>query len=116
KDIILTESTSGPLEELCIDIFQHIEDFQRDTPSKMTEENKSQLKNMKTIRKRALVNLLKLLQRLGLNRHRMVRLEEDLLGHVFHLRPSLIQGIENQVKADDNNMPANTQVMELWKR
>ncbi|KAF9110511.1 AAA ATPase midasin [Mortierella sp. AM989] len=116
KKIIIPSSDSEPLEELCGDIIQQIEDFQKDTPSKMTEENKSQLKNMKTIRKRALVDLLKLLQRLGLNRHRMVRLEEDLLGYVFHLPPTEIQDIEAQAKLDDRIIPASKQVAQLWKK
>ncbi|KAG0370064.1 AAA ATPase midasin [Gamsiella multidivaricata] len=116
KNIVLTSPESEPLEELCGDIIQQIEDFQKDTPSKMTEENRSQLKNMKTIRKRALVDLLKLLQRLGLNRHRMVRLEEDLLGYVFHLPPTEIQDIEAQAKLDDRVIPASTQVAQLWKK
>ncbi|KAI1311961.1 AAA ATPase midasin [Mortierella claussenii] len=116
KNVIMPSSDSEPLEDLCGDIIQQIEDFQKETPSKMTEENKSSLKNMKTIRKRALVDLLKLLQRLGLNRHRMVRLEEDLLGYVFHLPPTEIQDIEAQAKLDDKVIPASTQVAQLWKR
>ncbi|KAF9194234.1 AAA ATPase midasin [Haplosporangium sp. Z 11] len=116
RDIVFPSSDDEPLEELCGDIIQQIEDFQKDTPSKMTEENKSQLKNMKTIRKRALVDLLKLLQRLGLNRHRMVRLEEDLLGYVFHLPPTEIQDIEAQAKMGDRVIPASTQVAQLWKK
>ncbi|KAK3846925.1 MAG: hypothetical protein J3R72DRAFT_519841 [Linnemannia gamsii] len=116
KSIVLPSSDSEPLEELCGDIIQQIEDFQKDTPSKMTEENKSQLKNLKSIRKRALVDLLKLLQRLGLNRHRMVRLEEDLLGYVFHLPPTEIQDIEAQAKLDDSVIPASSQVAQLWKK
>ncbi|KAG0044860.1 AAA ATPase midasin [Gryganskiella cystojenkinii] len=116
KNIVFSASDSEPLEELCGDIIQQIEDFQKDTPSKMTEENKSQLKNLKTIRKRALVDLLKLLQRLGLNRHRMVRLEEDLLGYVFHLPPTEIQDIEAQAKLDDKVIPAGSQVAQLWKK
>ncbi|KAG0341494.1 AAA ATPase midasin [Podila horticola] len=116
RDIVFPSSDNEPLEELCGDIIQQIEDFQKDTPSKMTEENKSQLKNMKTIRKRALVDLLKLLQRLGLNRHRMVRLEEDLLGYVFHLPPTEIQDIEAQAKLDDKVIPASKQVAQLWKK
>ncbi|KAG0206795.1 AAA ATPase midasin [Mortierella sp. GBA30] len=116
KNIVIPSSDSEPLEELCGDIIQQIEDFQKNTPSKMTEENKSQLKNLKTIRKRALVDLLKLLQRLGLNRHRMVRLEEDLLGYVFHLPPSDIQDIEAQAKMDDKVIPAGGQVAQLWKK
>ncbi|KAK3821371.1 MAG: hypothetical protein J3Q66DRAFT_280726 [Benniella sp.] len=116
KSIVLPSSENSPLEELCGDIIQQIEDFQKETPSKMTEENKSQLKNMKTIRKRALVDLLKLLQRLGLNRHRMVRLEEDLLGYVFHLPPTEIQDIEAQAKQDDKAIPASKQVAQLWKK
>ncbi|KAF9575027.1 AAA ATPase midasin [Mortierella alpina] len=116
KSIVIPSSDSEPLEELCGDIIQQIEDFQKDTPSKMTEENKSQLKNLKTIRKRALVDLLKLLQRLGLNRHRMVRLEEDLLGYVFHLPPTEIQDIEAQAKLDDKVIPAGSQVAQLWRK
>ncbi|KAF8942691.1 AAA ATPase midasin [Haplosporangium gracile] len=116
RSIVLPSSNSEPLEELCGDIIQQIEDFQKDTPSKMTEENKSQLKNLKSIRKRALVDLLKLLQRLGLNRHRMVRLEEDLLGYVFHLPPTEIQDIEAQAKLDDSVIPASSQVAQLWKK
>ncbi|KAG0307077.1 AAA ATPase midasin [Dissophora globulifera] len=116
RNIILPGPDSEPLEELCGDIIQQIEDFQKESPSKMTEENKSQLKNMKTIRKRALVDLLKLLQRLGLNRHRMARLEEDLLGYVFHLPPTEIQDIEAQAKVDDRIIPAGSQVAQLWKR
>ncbi|KAG0022720.1 AAA ATPase midasin [Entomortierella chlamydospora] len=116
KNIIIPSSDNEPLEELCGDIIQQIEDFQKETPSKMTEENRSQLKNMKTIRKRALVDLLRLLQRLGLNRHRMVRLEEDLLGYVFHLPPTEIQDIEAQAKLDDRVIPASKQVAQLWKK
>ncbi|KAG0336802.1 hypothetical protein BG004_007894 [Podila humilis] len=116
RDIVFPSSDDEPLEELCGDIIQQIKDFQNDTPSKMTEENRSQLKNMKTIRKRALVDLLKLLQRLGLNRHRMVRLEEDLLGYVFHLPPTAIQDIEAQAKLDDKVIPASKQVAQLWKK
>ncbi|KAF9437661.1 AAA ATPase midasin [Entomortierella beljakovae] len=116
KNIVIPSSDEEPLEELCGDIIQQIEDFQKETPSKMTEENKSQLKNMKTIRKRALVDLLKLLQRLGLNRHRMVRLEEDLLGYVFHLPPTEIQDIEAQATLDDRVIPASKQVAQLWKK
>ncbi|KAG0241019.1 AAA ATPase midasin [Mortierella sp. GBA43] len=116
KSIVIPSSEDAPLEELCGDVIQQIEEFQKETPSKMTEENKSQLKNMKTIRKRALVDLLKLLQRLGLNRHRMVRLEEDLLGYVFHLPPTEIQDIEAQAKLDDKVIPASTQVAQLWKK
>ncbi|KAG0232655.1 AAA ATPase midasin [Actinomortierella wolfii] len=116
RDIVLSTPEEEPLEELCGDIIQQIEDFQKETPSKMTEENKSQLKNMKLIRKRALVDLLKLLQRLGLNRHRMVRLEEDLLGYVFHLPPAQVDDLQEQAKKSDKVIPAAKQVAQLWKK
>ncbi|KAF9556390.1 hypothetical protein EC968_008303 [Mortierella alpina] len=112
----LKKMASRCLEERCGDIIQQIEGFQKDTPSKMTEENKSQLKNLKTIRKRALVDLLKPLQRLRLNRHRMVRLEEDLLGYVFHLLPKEIQDIEAQAKLDGKAIPAGSQVAQVWRK
>ncbi|KAF9563636.1 hypothetical protein EC968_004792 [Mortierella alpina] len=56
-DSWLKDSLDSPSQRLCGDIIQQIEDFQKDTPSKMTEENKGQIKNLKTIRKRALVDL-----------------------------------------------------------
>ncbi|KAF9163666.1 AAA ATPase midasin [Actinomortierella ambigua] len=116
RDIVLPTTEDEPLDELCGDIIEQIEEFQKETPSKMTEENKSQLKNMKLIRKRALVDLLKLLQRLGLNRHRMVRLEEDLLGYVFHLPPAQIEDLQEQAKKSDKAIPAGKQVAQLWKK
>ncbi|KAF9573508.1 hypothetical protein EC968_008484 [Mortierella alpina] len=116
KRIVIPSLDSESLEELCGDIIQQIEDFQKDTPSNMTEEKKSQLKNLKTIRKRSLIDLLKLLQRLGLNRHRVVRLEENLLGYVFHLPPTEIQVIEVQAKLNGKVIPAGSQVAQFWRK
>ncbi|CAO3637326.1 unnamed protein product [Cunninghamella blakesleeana] len=63
----LTKSLSTTLlEEFMNDIIHQIKHFQKETPSELTEENKSMVKNQKLLKKKTLVDFLKELKRLGL--------------------------------------------------
>ncbi|KAI8371328.1 uncharacterized protein BYT42DRAFT_501247 [Radiomyces spectabilis] len=55
-----------PLETFMTNIIQQIKEFQKETPAIMTDENKSLVKNQKLLKKKALVDFLKELRRLGL--------------------------------------------------
>ncbi|ORX62530.1 hypothetical protein DM01DRAFT_1278333, partial [Hesseltinella vesiculosa] len=62
---------SGPtqgvlLEPFMDEILGQIKHFQKETPATLTEENKSQVKHLKLLKKKALVDLLKEFKRLGL--------------------------------------------------
>ncbi|KAG0168625.1 AAA ATPase midasin [Apophysomyces sp. BC1034] len=55
-----------PLEAFMTEVIHQIKTFQKETPAVMTDENKSLVKNQKLIKKKALVDFLKELKRLGL--------------------------------------------------
>jgi midasin (ATPase involved in ribosome maturation) len=60
------ESQKLPLEAFMTEMIEQIKYFQKETPSILTEENKKQVTNQKLIKKKALVDFLKELRRLGL--------------------------------------------------
>ncbi|KAI8077784.1 uncharacterized protein BX664DRAFT_270456, partial [Halteromyces radiatus] len=55
-----------PLESFMTEIIGQIKNFQKETPSVMTDENKSMVKHQKLLKKKAMVDFLKELKRLGL--------------------------------------------------
>lgn len=66
-DLIATDgSRQVPLEVFMTDVIQTIKTFQKETPAVITDENKSQVKHQKLMKKKALVDFLKELRRLGL--------------------------------------------------
>lgn len=68
KDIFIAddETKELPLETFMTEMIEQIKYFQKETPSIMTEENKSTVKNQKLLKKKALVDFLKELRRIGL--------------------------------------------------
>lgn len=76
------------MSEYSEDIVLLIKQFQQDTPNEITDENKSKIKNLKQLKKKALVDTLRDLQRLGLNPYPkpdVVKRQSDLTGYVFQL-------------------------------
>ncbi|KAI8339482.1 hypothetical protein BC941DRAFT_349381, partial [Chlamydoabsidia padenii] len=63
---ILTPTQQLPLESFVSEIIGQIKNFQKETPAVMTDENKSMVKNQKLLKKKAMVDFLKELKRLGL--------------------------------------------------
>ncbi|KAI8972107.1 hypothetical protein BDB01DRAFT_854805 [Pilobolus umbonatus] len=55
-----------PLEHFITEMIERIQYFQKETPAVMTEENKKLVMNQKMLKKKALVDFLKELRRLGL--------------------------------------------------
>ncbi|KAI9487690.1 MAG: hypothetical protein EXX96DRAFT_514297 [Benjaminiella poitrasii] len=68
KDIFVPDNQTKdiPLESFITEMIEQIKHFQKETPSVMTEENKSLVKHQKLLKKKALVDFLKELRRLGL--------------------------------------------------
>ncbi|KAG1056125.1 hypothetical protein G6F43_001962 [Rhizopus delemar] len=68
KDVFISddESKELPLENLMTEMISKIKHFQKETPSVLTDENKSMVMNQKLLKKKALVDFLKELRRLGL--------------------------------------------------
>ncbi|KAM3579719.1 AAA ATPase midasin [Umbelopsis sp. WA50703] len=55
-----------PLEAFMTEVIQQIKTFQKETPTVLTDENKSQIKLQKVLKKKSLGDFLKQLKRLGL--------------------------------------------------
>ncbi|ORY99187.1 hypothetical protein BCR43DRAFT_435817, partial [Syncephalastrum racemosum] len=66
RDDLLHPGEIPPLESFMTNMIEQIKDFQKETPAIMTDENKSSVKNQKLQKKKALVDFLKELRRLGL--------------------------------------------------
>ncbi|KAI8145636.1 hypothetical protein BJV82DRAFT_511269 [Fennellomyces sp. T-0311] len=66
REDVLTAPHDIPLEGFMTQVIEQIKDFQKETPAMMTDENKSMVKNQKLLKKKALVDFLKELRRLGL--------------------------------------------------
>ncbi|KAF7722956.1 AAA ATPase midasin [Apophysomyces ossiformis] len=64
--VVNKDSQEQPLEAFMTEIIQQIKNFQKETPAVMTDENKSFVKNQKLLKKKALVDFLKELKRIGL--------------------------------------------------
>ncbi|CAO3702357.1 unnamed protein product [Rhizopus stolonifer] len=65
KDIFVSKQDFA-LEGLMTEMISQVKHFQKQTPSTLTEENKSMVMNQKLLKKKALVDFLKELRRLGL--------------------------------------------------
>lgn len=66
REDLLQPGEVPPLESFMTGMIEQIKDFQKETPAIMTDENKSTVKNQKLLKKKALVDFLKELRRLGL--------------------------------------------------
>ncbi|PHZ13684.1 midasin [Rhizopus microsporus ATCC 52813] len=68
KDVFINdaETNEAPLEDFMTEMINKVKQFQKETPSVLTDENKSTVMNQKQLKKKALVDFLKELRRLGL--------------------------------------------------
>ncbi|KAI9498449.1 hypothetical protein BDB00DRAFT_755080 [Zychaea mexicana] len=66
RDDVLKAAVDIPLEDFMTQVIEQIKSYQKETPAMMTDENKSLVKNQKLLKKKALVDFLKELRRLGL--------------------------------------------------
>lgn len=110
-----------PLEEFMTDIITQIKTFQKETPPTMTKENKSLVKNQKTLKKKALVDFLKQLKRIGVKQrvHVIAQQNQDQ-GYIFRL-PSV--ALESSLRDLSLQKPplscynwANDELEPLWSK
>ncbi|CAG8469891.1 6305_t:CDS:10 [Ambispora leptoticha] len=81
-------SCQGTLDKFATQIILRIKSLQEETPALMNDENQSSVKALKMIKKKALVDLLKELKRLGLNpfiKNKRVEQQQNLVGYLLQL-------------------------------
>ncbi|CEI96453.1 Putative Midasin [Rhizopus microsporus] len=68
KDVFINDAETNevPLEDFMTEMISKVKQFQKETPAVLTDENKSTVMNQKQLKKKALVDFLKELRRLGL--------------------------------------------------
>ncbi|CEP09720.1 hypothetical protein [Parasitella parasitica] len=123
KDIFVADDDTKdlPLEKFMTEMIEQIKHFQKETPSVMTDENKSLVKNQKLLKKKALVDFLKQLRRLGL-KSRPGKLKEqnaDIAGlfrqQVAHLE-SVVQNRDLQKEKLSSYSLASSDMLGQWNK
>lgn len=122
QDLMVFENSEGlPLESMMAEMIQQIKQFQRETPAVMTDENKSFVKNQKLLKKKALVDFLKELRRLGL-RSRPGTLAEQNANNAYifsqHVA-ALDKALQNrglQKETLSSYSTASQDMIELWNK
>ncbi|KAL7319508.1 AAA ATPase midasin [Mucor circinelloides] len=123
KDIFVAddETKELPLENFMTEMIEQVKYFQKETPSIMTDENKSLVKNQKLLKKKALVDFLKELRRLGLKSRpgKMKEQNADVAGlfrqQVANLE-SVIQNRDLQKEKLSSYSFASADMMEQWQK
>ncbi|CAG8452138.1 711_t:CDS:10 [Ambispora gerdemannii] len=89
NDIFVKRPTyQRALDEFATQLILRIKSLQEETPALMNDENKSSVKALKMIKKKALVDLLKELKRLGLDpfmKSKRVEQQQNLVGYLLQL-------------------------------
>jgi midasin (ATPase involved in ribosome maturation) len=123
KDIFIAddETKDLPLETFMIEMIEQVKYFQKETPSIMTEENKSLVKNQKLLKKKALVDFLKELRRLGL-KSRPGKMKEQNADNSILFRQqvadleSVVQSRDLQKENLSSYSCATADMVEQWKK
>ncbi|KAI9260402.1 hypothetical protein EDC94DRAFT_542138 [Helicostylum pulchrum] len=123
KDIFVAdeETKELPLENFITEMIEQVKYFQKETPSIMTEENKSTVKNQKLLKKKALVDFLKELRRLGL-KSRPGTLKEQNADTAILFRQqvadleSVIRSRDLQKEKLSSYTCATADMVEQWKK
>ncbi|KAI8086937.1 uncharacterized protein B0P05DRAFT_16758 [Gilbertella persicaria] len=123
KDVYITDNETKdlPLENFMTEMIEQIKHFQKETPSVMTEENKSLVKNQKLLKKKALVDFLKELRRLGL-KSRLGKMKEQNSDTTVLFRQqvaewdSTIQSRDLQKEKLSTFSCATFDMIEQWKK
>lgn len=112
-DLISTGNTEGdvPLESFMSEVIQQIKTFQKETPLTMTDENKSFVKNQKLLKKKALVDFLKELRRLGLKARPGSMADRN--GNTAYLFNQHVAGLDAIKKIESGFAP---EIVELWTK
>lgn len=123
KDIFITDELTKelPLENLMTEMIEQIKYFQKETPSIMTEENKSTVKNQKLLKKKALVDFLKELRRLGLKSRPGTMKEQNAdTANLFRQQvadlESVVQSRDLQKEKLSSYTCATADMVEQWKK
>lgn len=123
KDIFVPdeETKELPLENFMTEMIEQIKYFQKETPSIMTDENKSMVKNQKLLKKKALVDFLKELRRLGLKSRPGTMKEQNadtaiLFRQQIADMESIAQSRDLQKEKLSNFTCATADMVEQWKR
>ncbi|KAI8373712.1 hypothetical protein BD560DRAFT_327897 [Blakeslea trispora] len=123
RDIYISDAETKdlPLENFMTEMIEQIKHFQKETPSVMTDENKSLVKNQKLLKKKALVDFLKELRRLGL-KSRPGKMKEQNSDTVVLFRQqvanleALLQNRDLQKEKLSIYSFATAEVVEQWKK
>ncbi|OBZ86320.1 Midasin [Choanephora cucurbitarum] len=123
KDIYIADAETKdlPLENFMTEMIEQIKYFQKETPSVMTEENKSLVKNQKLLKKKALVDFLKELRRLGL-KSRPGKMREQNSDTIVLFRQqvasleALLQNRDLQKEKLSIYSLATADIVEQWKK
>lgn len=113
EDLVSTENTEGdvPLESFMSEVIQQIKTFQKETPLTMTDENKSFVKNQKLLKKKALVDFLKELRRLGLKARPGSMADRN--GNTAYLFNQHVAGMDT-IKSTESGFVS--EIVELWTK
>jgi midasin len=123
KDIFIAddETKELPLETFMTEMIEQVKHFQKETPSTMTEENKSLVKNQKLLKKKALVDFLKELRRLGL-KSRPGKMKEQNADNAILFRQqvadleSVVLNKDLQKESLSSYSCATADMVEQWKK
>ncbi|KAI8642397.1 hypothetical protein BD408DRAFT_180035 [Parasitella parasitica] len=123
KDIFIAddETKDLPLEKFMTEMIEQVKYFQKETPSVMTDENKSLVKNQKLLKKKALVDFLKELRRLGLkSRPGKMKEQNADIAILFRLQVAnlelVIQNRDLQKEQLSSYSLASPDMLEQWKK
>ena len=123
KDIFIAddETKELPLENFITEMIEQVKYFQKETPSIMTDENKSLVKNQKLLKKKALVDFLKELRRLGLkSRPGKMKEQNADMASLFRQQvanlESVIQNRDLQKEKLSSYSYASSDMIEQWKK
>ncbi|KAH8552549.1 hypothetical protein BGW37DRAFT_289741 [Umbelopsis sp. PMI_123] len=110
-----------PLESFMTEVIQQIKTFQKETPATLTDENKSQVKLQKVLKKKSLVDFLKQLKRLGLKIRVPVLAEQNQDNTlVFRQRKAQISMVLEDKHLLDSNLSyiswAAPEMSKLWDK
>ncbi|KAI9031012.1 hypothetical protein CLU79DRAFT_694874, partial [Phycomyces nitens] len=110
-----------PLETFMTDIINQIKHFQKETPAVMTDENKSMVKLQKLQKKKALVDFLKELKRLGLKWRATTLAEQNAdTSQLFRLKSAeldyVLMNRDLQKQDLSTHGCTNQDTLDLWNK
>ncbi|KAI7867198.1 hypothetical protein BDF14DRAFT_761657 [Spinellus fusiger] len=123
EDLFVTSDCTKelPLETFITDTIAQIKHFQKETPAVMTDENKSMVKLQKLQKKKALVDTLKELKRLGLKWRATTLAEQNAdTSQLFRLKVAELEAVlksKDLQKKDLSTYSCNSEdITHLWSR